>query len=79
MTTGSDLAWWGYIHQNGSVQVKRWWGDQRDIEEAKESDFVETTYGPFMAANRQAAIDRVKELHGSAVGWHPINEHGEPI
>ena len=61
------------------MQVKRWWGDQRDIEEAKESDFVETTYGPFMVSGRQAAIDRVKELHGSAVGWVAPTEPVEPI
>ena len=66
MTTGSDLAWWGYIHQDGSVQVKRWFGDQRDIDEARESDFVETTYGPFKAANRSAALERLKELANGA-------------
>ena len=63
MTTGSDLAWWGYVHTNGSLQVKRWWGDQRDLQEARESDFVETTYGPFMASNRQGAIDHIQVLH----------------
>ena len=22
--------WWGYLHANGSIQVKRWWGDHKD-------------------------------------------------
>ena len=80
MTTGSDMAWWGYIHQNGSVQVKRWWGDHRDIDEAQESDFVETTYGPFMAASRQQAIDHIQVLHearaikGAVTGQNDRNE-----
>lgn len=47
--------WWGYLHTNGSVQVKRFF-DQEDIVEANMSDFVEHTYGPFDADSREEAI-----------------------
>lgn len=57
-----NLQWWGYIHTNGSPQAKRWFGDQRDIDEARESDFVAEVYGPFMAANREAALQEVLRL-----------------
>lgn len=47
--------WWGYLHTNGTVQVKRYF-DSRDIEEALESDFVVKTAGPFNAVDRAEAI-----------------------
>ena len=80
MTTGSDLRWWGYVHINNSIQVKRWFGDYRDLEEAVESDFTETTYGPFLAAGRQQAIDHIQVLHearairGAVTGQNDRNE-----
>jgi len=48
------ITWWGYIHANGSVQVKRFF-DQRDIDEAIKSPFVRSVYGPFEADNREDA------------------------
>lgn len=53
--------WWGYIHVNGNIQVKRYF-DKRDIEEAHESDFVASVYGPFEAEDRQTAIKKIKEM-----------------
>lgn len=49
------LEWWGYVHINGRIQVKRFFG-QRDIDEANESDFVVRTAGPFMATDRADAF-----------------------
>jgi len=54
------LKWWGYIHVNGSLQVKRFFGWQ-DMEEADESSFVKKTAGPFEAKNRQDALTKLKE------------------
>ena len=51
------MLWWGYIHtETGSLIVKKY-VNFRDLEEVKESSFVGRIYGPFMAANRDAAMD----------------------
>jgi len=47
--------WWGYIHVNGKLQVKRFF-DQRDIDEAYESDFVSHVFHPFFAKDREDAL-----------------------
>lgn len=47
--------WWGYLHTNGGVQVKRYF-DNGDLVEAKKSPFVEKVCGPFMANDRDEAI-----------------------
>ncbi len=56
-----DIQWWGYLHINGAVQTKRYFGKQ-DIREAMESDFVAQTVGPFNALNRGQAVARVMHL-----------------
>lgn len=47
--------WWGYLHTNGTVHVKRFF-DHQDIVEAGQSDFVQIAVGPFRALNRDEAI-----------------------
>ena len=32
------MKWWGYVHVNGTIQVKRYF-DKQDLEEAHESPF----------------------------------------
>ena len=54
------LLWWGYVHINGSIQVKRYF-DPLDIDEAHESPFVKEVYGPWDCAGREEAIAKVKE------------------
>ena len=56
MTTN---LWWGYLHTNGSLQVKRFF-DQRDISEANESGFVDQSCGPFEATGRTEALEIVE-------------------
>ncbi len=51
--------WWGYIHVNSQLMVKRYF-DQKDIDEANESPFVERAFGPFEADDRDMAIDLLK-------------------
>ncbi len=60
--SSEPLQWWGYKHINGSLQAKRYWGDPRDISEAKESDFVERVVGPFEAVDRADALSKVEQL-----------------
>ena len=54
------MRWWGYLHTNGSLQVKLYFGPQ-DIREAQESPFVITTYGPWDAKDRPEAIEKLEE------------------
>lgn len=51
----TSIQWWGYVHTNGSIQVKRWMGDPRDLQEAWESPFVRTVMKPFFASGRDEA------------------------
>ncbi len=52
--------WWGYLHTNGTLQAKRYFGGL-DIEEATESPFVERAIGPFEANDREDAIRILRE------------------
>ncbi len=51
--------WWGYIHTNGTIQVKRYF-EIRDLEEARESPFVTTVFWPFEAEDREDAIIKMR-------------------
>jgi hypothetical protein len=55
------LEWWGYKHNCGSYQAKRYFS-QLDITEAQESPFVTAVVGPFMASSREDALEKVKTL-----------------
>ena len=52
----TDLQWWGYLHTNGSIQAKRYFGPE-DISEANASPFVQSVCGPFDAKSRDEAIE----------------------
>lgn len=51
----TKLKWWGYLHVNGTIQAKRFF-DDRDIQDARESDFVARVHGPFEAEDRNFAL-----------------------
>lgn len=52
------LMWWGYLHQNGTLQLKRWWGDHADYTtDCEGNDFVEAVKPPFEADSREEAMD----------------------
>lgn len=52
--------WWGYLHSNGSVQVKRWFGDHKDYtEDCEGNPFVIQVVTPFTANNRDEAIEYI--------------------
>jgi hypothetical protein len=53
----NDIMWWGYLHQNGTIQVKRWFGDHKDYtDDCYGNEFVQKVVPPFTAANREEAI-----------------------
>lgn len=50
------IMWWGYLHQNGTVQVKRWFGDHKDYtDDCEGNDFVQKVVTPFVAKTREEA------------------------
>lgn len=54
--TASTIMWWGYLHQNGTIQVKRWFGDHKDYtEDCQGNEFVLQVVPPFAAATREQA------------------------
>jgi len=52
--------WYGYMHIHGPLHAKRFF-DDKDLQEARESDFVEAVTGPFWAKDREHAIQIVEE------------------
>jgi len=55
-----EILWWGYLHVDGSLQVKRYFSDL-DLAEARESPFVESVYGPWVADGREDALNKLKQ------------------
>ena len=51
--------WWGYLHDNGSIQAKRYF-DRLDLVEAESSDFVSKVCPPFEARNREDALAHLR-------------------
>ena len=58
----SKIEWWGYLHQNGTIQVKRWFGDHKDYTEVCEgNEFVQRVVSPFEASSREDAIEIIRQ------------------
>jgi len=55
-----EIQWWGYVHIDGSLQVKRYFS-AKDLTEARESPFVESVYGPWEVNGRDDAISKLKQ------------------
>lgn len=52
----TSTMWWGYLHQNGTVQVKRWFGDHEDYTgDCYGNPFVLKVVKPFAAKTREEA------------------------
>lgn len=57
--------WWGYVHTNGDLILKRYF-DKRDLEEAQQSTFVERLIHLFEAPDRESALIKLeKEANGT--------------
>lgn len=50
---------WGYLHSNGKIQVKRWLGDHGDY---TNNPFVIHVVKPFEADNWEEAANHVKQV-----------------
>jgi len=61
----TDLMWWGYLHSNGQVQVKRWFGDVKDYtDDCYDNEFVQEVVRPFVANSREDALKIINERLG---------------
>jgi len=58
----NKIMWWGYLHQNGTAQLKRWFGDPRDYtEDCFNNPFIQEVVEPFEAPDRQTAYKILKD------------------
>lgn len=54
--------WWGYIHENGNIQVKPvTWNIDDMLDDAHESPFCKRVFSPFEATGREDAIEIIKK------------------
>ena len=57
----NKIMWWGYLHQNNTIQVKRWFGDHKDYtDDCEGNDFVQRVVRPFEAETREKAIEIIQ-------------------
>jgi len=57
----NQIMWWGYLHQNGTIQVKRWFGDHKDYtEDCYGNEFVQRVVRPFAADTQEEAFEKIK-------------------
>lgn len=57
-----ETMWWGYLHQNGTMQVKRWFGDHKDYtDDCYGNEFVVRIVKPFTAGSREEAINIIEK------------------
>ena len=55
--------WWAYIHSNGSLLIKRWFGDHKDYtDDCHNNPFVEFVVPPFESETREKARTKAFEL-----------------
>jgi hypothetical protein len=58
----NKLQWWGYLHANGSIQVKRWFGDPEDYTtDCYGNPFVKKVVHPFSAESREQAEEIIRK------------------
>ena len=51
--------WWAYLHENGTIQVKRFF-DEMDLVEAINSPFVHAITRVFEATDREDALKKAR-------------------
>ena len=57
----NKIKWWGYLHSDGTVQVKSWYGDHKDYtDDCINNPFVITVVEPFEAQTRAEALAIVR-------------------
>lgn len=51
--------WWGYLHENGTLHVKIYFGPE-DLSEARGSPFVSKVCGPWECGDREEALKNLQ-------------------
>ena len=74
----SNNLWWGYLHTDGSIQVKRYFSYE-DIEKAEESPLVKEFTLAFEADNRDDAITKATNLLINDKTQMPIKKNGKNL
>ena len=61
---------WGYLHQNETIQVKRWFGDVKDyIDDCVNNPFIKQVVTPFEAKDAEEAYMIIeRKLDGDITG-----------
>ena len=61
---------WGYLHSNGTIQIKRWFGDVKDYTtDCEGNEFVVQVVRPFEANTKEEAYMIIeRELDGEICG-----------
>lgn len=63
------MKYWAYLHSNGTIQLKRWFGDHKDYtEDCRGNPFVQKVVPPFDALNEDDAehyATRILKPNGS--------------
>lgn len=55
-----NIKWWGYLHVEGTLHVKRYF-DLQDLDEADESPFVELFAGPWECSGKEEALEKLRK------------------
>ena len=59
------IMWWGYLHSNKTLQLKRWFGDHKDYtDDCVDNPFVLRIVSPFEAPTRKEAKKILSEKLG---------------
>lgn len=53
----AQIMWWGYLHANNTIQVKRWLGDRREYTEECDGNYCTLAVVPPFAANSRAEAE----------------------
>jgi len=60
-----STMWWGYLHSNNTVQLKKWSGDHKDYtDDCYLNDFVVQVVKPFSASTQKEALRILKNKLG---------------
>ena len=61
----NKIMWWGYLHRNGTIQLKRWLGDHADYtSDCQCNPFVIKVVTPFESPTREEALEIIKNKIG---------------
>jgi len=62
---GIKNMWWGYLHSNGTIQLKRWFGDHADYTtDCMGNPFVIEVVTPFESETREDALKLLENRLG---------------